>query len=188
MARKNIKRFGDANQHFGRPPDGQSSGGMFNIAFAAALGEMIAYWPHIEDRMIIVLRSLIGNHEQQIPSQQIFRAVVSQDARIKMMRAILEQSPINQKKGAIFDAMIDEFEALNKARNKYVHGLWWTHESQRMYLQPASTSEAGFLDQREVTLQEMNEVLERMGNLWRRVTAVLMLGNIGPPTGPTRPV
>ena len=168
-------------------PEGRGAGHNLNVAFAAALGEMIGYWPHIEDRMIFILSSLIGNHEQEIPSQQIFRAIVSQDARIKMIRAILEKSPINRKKGAIFDAIIDEFEALNKARNKYVHGLWWTHvESQRVFLQPASTDEFGFLDQREVTLQEMDDVIERMSRLFGRIMR-LQMGLVEPPTGPTRP-
>lgn len=190
-ATRTIKRFGDPGQRSlfgaGMMPEGQGTGAITNTDFAASLGKMIGYWPHIEDRMIFILRSLIGSHDQEIPSQQIFRAIVSQDGRIKMMRAILEQSPINRNKGAIYDAIIDEFESLNKARNNYVHGLWWTHESGRMFLHPASTSETGFFHQREVTLDEMNGVIVRMAKLWRRIIN-LQIGLIDPPSpGPVKP-
>src|SRR4051794_1564707 len=98
-------------------PEGRCSSGLQNLDFAMRLGTLVAYWPHLEERASDLMRELIGG-PRDTPSRQIFRAVVSQDARIKVMRALLQESPKNQNKGAVFDAMINEFEELNRARNK----------------------------------------------------------------------
>jgi hypothetical protein len=67
--------------------------------FAVALGQIISIWPHIEDVMIWIFEDLLGA-KLGAPSRQIFRSITAQQSRIKVMRAMLERSPINQNKSA----------------------------------------------------------------------------------------
>ena len=99
----------------------------------------------------------------RLPTRQIFRAIVSQDARIKVLRAMLEQALINKEREEIYDEIIDEFEALNRNRNKLVHGLWSTHdETGRVFLANPGLDDFHFIAPRQVNLDELERVIRRM--------------------------
>jgi hypothetical protein len=75
--------------------------------------------------MIEVLEALLGGRRGSA-ARQIFRSINSTAGRIKVMRSLLQASPLNQSKGPIYDHFINEFQSLTTIRNNYAHGLWYT--------------------------------------------------------------
>ncbi len=87
-----------------------------------------------------------------------------------MMTALLERGKINAGKSEIFEEVLAEFAALNIARNKYVHGLWVTHESGKVFLKEPTDDDLDYMPgSREVTAQELADFISRMGALVNRV-------------------
>jgi hypothetical protein len=64
-------------------PSGKYSTGLVDDDYAAALGNLTAYWSHIEESMIIFFELLLG-HNQSAPSpaRQIYRSITAANARI----------------------------------------------------------------------------------------------------------
>ncbi|MEZ0242906.1 MAG: hypothetical protein ACAH11_05985 [Sphingomonas sp.] len=58
----------------------------------------------------------------------VMRSIVSAKAKIDLLEATLERSRRNQGKPGEFDLVIDEFAALNKIRNDYVHARYMTND------------------------------------------------------------
>lgn len=146
-----------------------------NPEFAKVLGEIVSYWSHIEEEMIDILESLLGGSEDNnnVPARQIFRSIISEQARIKVMRSLLEFAEINHDKPKDYDEIIDEFAKLNKIRNTYVHGLWYTHESNRVFLRETTAEEHFFTERREVKIKELKTVVTRMENLYERIVDII---------------
>jgi uncharacterized protein (UPF0335 family) len=178
-----LVRFGSATQKTPkrtRMPEGHYIGGLQNKELLVFVGRIITYLPQIEERMIEVMALLMG--DKLAPARQVFRSLNSEDARVKVMRSMLEQSHINRDKGREFDEIIDLFAEVKKARNIYAHGLWRSHHpSQRAFIQEASADEtATFLSEREVKASELRAVLKRMGELWNKTLAVTHPEVFGP--------
>lgn len=96
----------------------------------------------------------------------IFRSIINQNARIAIMRNLLERSPHHEEKTDFFDETIDEFTALNVLRNKYLHSLWYTHgETGDVYIEEVAKTYLKFIAKREVPIEESNQVLARMDAL-----------------------
>lgn len=168
-------------------PDGTYTGGLHNPAFLNLLGQIVTYLPQIEERMIDIMALMMGGRGS--PAREVFRSLNSEDARVKIMRAMLEHSHSNTDKGQEFDEVIDLFVEVKNARNAYVHGLWETHSTGRAFLsEPSSDLVAAFLSQREVTLGELEKTLARMSELWRKTLAISYPEVFGPnrklPTSP----
>jgi len=139
-----------------------------NTEQAALLGELVAYWTQVEEQMIEFLGVLLG--DRTLPTRQIFRSLPSEQARIKLLTALLEEAPINNDKGPEYDDIIRDFKALNTARNKYVHGLWCIHDSGRIFLAEATPEEHPVVaPRREITADELTTTLRRMGDLWKAI-------------------
>jgi hypothetical protein len=118
--------------------------------------------------MIEVLGLLLG--DRKLPARQIFRSLRSEHARIEMLKALLEQAPINKNKGPEYDDVITRFASLNAARNNYVHGLWSVHEETgRVFLAEASPDETQIFEKREVVTGELRQKLREMGDLWKAI-------------------
>ncbi|MCW5698765.1 MAG: hypothetical protein KIT00_02875 [Rhodospirillales bacterium] len=147
-------------------PDGGYCNAITNPVFSQLLGEIASLWPHVEDVMIAVLGDLAGADRDA--ARKIFRSIVNQKARIDVMRALLERSRINRTKSGDYDAIIDEFKALNDERNKYVHGFWMTHkDSGRVFFDEISDAHL-VMARREIKGPEMQRIIDRMENLiWR---------------------
>ena len=112
--------------------------------------------------------------DKNAPAHQVLRALTSEDARVKVLRALLERSPINKDRGREFDEIIDLFVEIKKKRHNYAHGLWSTHESGRTFLAEPSTDQmVFFVRQREVRDKELNETLRRMDEFFRRSMGIL---------------
>jgi hypothetical protein len=104
------KRFSNIQPKYNAAgvPEGTYNVAIGNSAFGALFGRMASLWPHIEDRMIDVLTELLGGNSE-LPSRQIFRSIVSAQARIKVMRSLLQRTELNDKKDKIYDEVINEF-------------------------------------------------------------------------------
>jgi hypothetical protein len=72
--------------------------GILNDDFARLAGRITTCWPYVEEQMICVLRDLIAGHAQ-VPARQVFRSIVSEAVRIRIMTSLLEHSPVNASKG-----------------------------------------------------------------------------------------
>jgi hypothetical protein len=155
-----------------RVPDGRYDSGIREPHFAAKFGEMASLWPHIEDRMIDILTELLGGYSS-IPAHEIFRSIISVQARINVMRALLHRTELNDNKDQIYDEVIDEFNALNTLRNKYVHGLWQTNESGKIFFVEPSIDQKSVFESREMPVSEIEALIDRMNALDER--AVLLV-------------
>lgn len=161
-------------------PEGHYVGSLQNRELLVLVGQIITYLPQIEERMIDVMALLMGG--QISPARQVFRSLHSEDARVKVMRAMLEHSRMNRDKGQDFDDIIDLFDEVKRTRNAYAHGLWRTHTATgRAFLQEATADEtATFLSEREVKKGELETVLKRMTELWSKTLAVTYPHIFGP--------
>jgi hypothetical protein len=153
-------------------PAGSYNAAITNVAFGATFGHMASLWVHIEDRMIDVLTELLGGNAA-LPSRQIFRSIVAVQARIKVMRRLLQRTELNDKKDKIYDEVINEFAALNDSRNAFLHGLWYTHESGNVYFVEESVDDLSVFHAREVTAQEIEILINRMIELEDRIGTIV---------------
>lgn len=82
------------------------------------------------------------------------------------MKALLEESEINKSKPVEYDAVLSEFESLNKIRNDYLHKRWTTaiRKDGEMTVTLSTISPDAFdlYDYREVELKEITSAIERM--------------------------
>jgi hypothetical protein len=182
---KPIKRFpqrhSSKKRNFHITPDGQYSGGLWSVDHARLVGQITTYMSQIEEQMIQFMSLLIS--DQKAPARQIFRSLNSEQARIQVMRALLETAPHNKDKHRAYDDVIDGFDAIRKKRNAYVHGLWCTHdESGRSFIAEASVDETFFTEQREVSIKELEAVIQEMGDLFVKINRILYQN----PRAPTR--
>ena len=152
-------------------PDGEYKNGLFNDDYLNLVGKIITYLPNLEERMIEFMALLMGG--DQAPARQVFRSLNSEDAKLKILTSLLEDSPLNKNKGAEYDEAISLFATVKKKRNAYAHGLWYTHESSRVWLAEASSDELFFFDKREVKIGELTATLQEMADLWHKLSAIL---------------
>jgi hypothetical protein len=142
---------------------GRYDAGIQNAKFAVALGEIIATWVHVEDLMIRVLQDLLGS--KNAPARQIFHSILSNKSRKMVMLACLQKAKVNARKSALYDAMITQFSDINTMRNKFLHSLWYTHESGRVFLSESALDDYHWMDAREVTFEELKSMKALMTEL-----------------------
>lgn len=152
--KKVLKRFVKPTGEDAIP--GRYEAGIKNDAFTLLFGQTVATWVHVEDQMIQVLQDLLGN--RNAPARQIFHSVVSNKARQSVMLACLQKSKINLRKSDLYEEIILQFSKLNSQRNKLVHGLWYTHETGRVFLSESAVDDFHYLDAREITIEELETV------------------------------
>jgi hypothetical protein len=144
-------------------PEGHYKPGILNEKFARLFGLNISIWVHVEDLMIQVLQDLLGN--KSAPARQIFHSIVSNKARKVLMLACLQRSKINAKKTDVYETIIVQFSKLNAKRNAFLHGLWYTHESGRVFLSESAVDDFHYLNSREVKIEELEEMDKAMSVL-----------------------
>jgi hypothetical protein len=160
---------------------GRYNGGITNPTMLLRFGEIIATWPHVEQMMVDVLDMLIfSSHDYRrtaghMPGQQIFRSISANGVRIKLLRNLLTRFPGNVKKDALFDQVIHDFQTLVNQRNDYVHGLWWTFEDGRVFLQTENIEEYAWGIQREVTLQEFSDFLATAAGIRQKTSQIHLI-------------
>jgi hypothetical protein len=151
----------------GRPGDdpilpmGTYNPGLAGEPFQRLLGEFAAEWPHIESVMIWVFAAISDISDHSI-AVQMFRSIINQQTRITIMTNILERSPTHVKFDDWYDEVIAEFKSINRSRNKYIHSLWWTHESGRVFIQEDAVHHRIGGELRETKINELRNTLRRM--------------------------
>ncbi|MDN3572097.1 hypothetical protein [Methylobacterium longum] len=155
-------RFGQLGQKIRETPPGRYSQGLHLEHFVLEIGRIVTTFPILEQGMIAVLEDLLGG---SAPARQIFFSIVNQQARVKVMRSLLEQSSINEDKSMWYDRILDEFSGISGSRNDYAHGLWWTLDGKRAFISTDESKSTAMFQWREVTLNEIQNVFARMVSL-----------------------
>ena len=135
------------------------------ITFAALVTE----FSYLEKVMERVFAQLLGTDEQTV--KHLSKKIFSVSANIQMMRSLLHHAPRNSEKAAIFDELIDEFEAVSKLRNEYVHGLWEVTDDGEIYFVRPNSDPYGLenLVSKRFDLMEIEQARKRILDLWSKV-------------------
>ena len=165
-------RFGRLPKQVGHTPDGRFDSGLANDDFVLAIGRIVTFFPLLERSMSEVMSELIGGYDA--PMRQIFYSITNHQARINVMRSLLEESQVNQNRGETWDFIIDDFADISKIRSEYTDGIWWTHETGRIFLEPPNPSSSRTSSKREVNLNELNTVIDQMNDLASRLHNVII--------------
>jgi len=145
-------------------PPGSYTSGIHNTEIATDVCRIITEWPHIEEQFIPLFAQLTGINDIN-SARIVFRTIVSQDARLKIMMAMLEKSPHHADKAVKFDELIAEFKSLNGARNEYAHALWWTEDRGDVYLSSNLDTYFGYSEPRVMPKNETKQILARTKKL-----------------------
>ena len=165
-------RFGRLPKPVGHAPEGRFDSGLANDDFLLAIGRIVTFFPLLERSMSEIMSELIGGYDA--PVRQIFYSITKQHDRIDIMRSLLEEAQVNQNRDATWDFIIDDFATISTSRNDYADGIWWTHETGRIFLEPPNPSSRGAFNKREVNLNELNDVIDRMNDLASRLHDVII--------------
>ena len=154
-----------------RHPECGGSWGIIDREVAAEFGFLVSYWWHVEEVMTWVLEDLLEGKRNETfssnsPVRKIFRTVVSEDARIKIMWALLEGAPHNSAMPELYDDIIDEFRALNGIRNRLVHGFWYTDATGKVTLRASSNDPIELETPQEITAKYLRKIGFRMQKLY----------------------
>lgn len=157
------------------PQTGWVVGALMPEPYLIALAKATTRWPYLEESMTEVLSSLLGAAPRSQVALPLWRTIVSTEAKIKAMRALLEELPHNDRKSAFYDSVIDEFERLSKARNAFVHGGWSTHQDGDVFLSASTPAVLSIMQSRprKVSLKEVEDVAQNMQDLWMRIAKEL---------------
>lgn len=167
---KPLTRYGSPRkpvQRASKQPDGHYKLGLRDERYLRTIGQIATYFPLIENSMVEILGDLLGGDHGT--GRQVFYSITNQNIRIKVMTALLEKSSVNQKKDDWYDRVISDFAGISSSRNDYVHHIWWTHNSGRIFLAAPSVDDFSWHEGREVTLSELVGVADRMGDLLHRL-------------------
>jgi hypothetical protein len=164
---------------------GRWASGITNPEMQALFGSIIGDWVHVEEAVIDLLDLLIfpdadiqlatmKRARGFLPGQQIFRAINSNNTRAKVMLALLNHYPSNDKKklDGRYEAVISEFQSLSNARNDYLHGLWWTKSDGNVYLQTENVELSIFNKKRRIPQKDFDRFIERCNALERAIEAL----------------
>jgi hypothetical protein len=167
-----IRRYGISAQKMGAFREGTFSMGLASATHLTTLGAIISRWVHVEERMCDFMSALLGSDPWLGTGRQVFRAIIANEARIAIMTALLEEHPNNRDKSSWFDDVLAEFVRLNRARNKYVHGIWETDEQKGIvYISEPNTDHGGypFTSPRTVPITELATCYDDMSALERKL-------------------
>lgn len=153
--------------------------GIHNDEIAKRVVNIIAEFVQIEEYMTNVLAVLLGAKETA-PSRLVVRTIKNPKAKIDLMKTLLEEAPHNIRLDSFYDEVIDEFAALNRIRNSYVHGIWWTHSSKDVYLSEF-LNEIEALQPRHIQVAELDAILKRQYTLIEKLFHRPYVDMYGPP-------
>ena len=90
--------------------------------------------------------------------------------RIDIMRNLLNHAQHNAHMSGEYDAILDEFEQINRIRNDYVHGVWMVEiNSGALHFWNADAEIISNLDPRIVTLGELHQLQTRVKDFTTRI-------------------
>lgn len=146
-------------------PPGTYTSGIHDADIAADVCRIITEWPQIEEYFIPLFAHLADIADAN-NARIVFRTIRAQDARLKIMTAMLEKSPVHADKTAKYDELIAEFKSINGMRNDYAHGMWLTEDIERkVYLASDLDNYFGHGVPRVVLRSETTGILDRTRKL-----------------------
>jgi hypothetical protein len=166
-------------------PAGQYTGSIDDPAFLLRLGAIAVRWPHIEEAMISLFADLIGGDDATLTARQLSVPIFSVHRRLMLMKSMLENGRRNRDKQKEYDMLLEELEASNNLRNDYIHGVWNTHDSGKVFLHPPNVRMFPVTEAREVTTAELDQFIARLGRLAVAVRFITPLRS--PPSPETLP-
>ena len=149
--------------------------GIRNAAVAAAYGEVVSYWWHVESEMAVLLNDLLigkktESYGSDLPSITLFRSIVSQKARIDVMRELLEQSDFDPEQTNIYKSLIDAFNDVNTERNMLVHAAWFTDiATGKVTIEPQTKKLIRARYSREMSVEALEATSARMRELYEAI-------------------
>lgn len=157
---KRRKRRKDDPEPWVKAPKGAYNSGIYDQYILMRLGAICGIWTHIEEAMINFFSFLLG--DKGGASRPVLRSIVNQEARIKVMRGVLENTWYTINLSEACDDLVDEFSKVTALRNRYVHGLWFTHQDGNTYLRSPSVDYWDFSNTRRVTTKELDNFIARL--------------------------
>jgi hypothetical protein len=157
---KRPKRRKDDPEPWVKAPKGAYDSGIHDQYILMRLGAICGIWTHIEEAMIDFFSFLLGHKGGA--ARPVLRSIVNQEARIKVMRGVLENTWDTVNLSEACDDLLDEFKKVTALRNRYVHGLWFTHQDGKVYLRAPSVDYWDFSDTRRVTTKELDSFIARL--------------------------
>lgn len=149
-------------------PDEALSHTVSDEKILAKIGEIIVAFGHLEQHMRDIMSILIGG--PHYAGSIISDAIMSAKTRTDIMRRLLQEMPENAERPKHLDDVLDDFLKINKRRNDYVHGLWYTAEKSKLVMR-CGTDGLGlsFMRAKPVSIDEMETLLDDISNLNRRI-------------------
>lgn len=140
-------------------------------AHAIRLAQITTSFVHLEDRMALLLTVLMGTDDNTVAGY-IMRSIKSPRGRFDLMKDLLEKAAINRERGAEYDEILREFWSINKARNDFVHGRWYTRGPDDVLLAKQDEHGLALFQAMPVDIKDMDSLLER---IWA-LSQLLLLG------------
>ena len=149
-------------------PPGEMTGTILNSTHAIALANLVVAFEHCEAQMYGVLGRLL-NVPPHIAGY-VLRSIGTHYGRATLMEQLLQKAPQNAHRSEAFDEIISEFKSIGSARNKYVHGRWWTNrDTGDTYLAEHEDELPQFFAPRVVKDGEIDACTSRIHALMARV-------------------
>jgi hypothetical protein len=183
MAHKDKWKSRKSSPPFMLGEPGTYGAGIRNAEMLELFGVIMSDWVHIEEAMIEVMNLLVfvdfdiqrlaaSRGNGFLPGRQIFRSMRANGVRAKMMLNLLNQYPGNATKDELCDDIIKEFQRLVNLRNDYAHGLWWTKEDGRVFLQTENIDVMSFNRKKHIPKSQFESFNQRAGKLMRDIEAL----------------
>jgi hypothetical protein len=150
-------------------PVGPFVSGLDNPEYSVRLASIIVEFNFLESHMPFVLSLLMGMENEQ-PAGYVYRAIRSANSRLEVMHELLHKSKDNENKEDEYDELLRHFNEVRIARNRYAHGLWFTHEeTSQVYFSATDEHGFGFLASVEEPLCALDLLVNEIRMLAKRV-------------------
>jgi hypothetical protein len=154
-----IKRYDAIVKNPGHAPPGEYSESLLNPEVGALVAQVTAEFVHLEGSMAYVLAVLL-EMEDPTGAWYVLRSIKSPRARVDVMKDLLEKSPLNVERSAAYDKYLGEFWRINKRRNAYVHGTWYTScNDNSAWLAEEDEHGVAFMEAHPVRPEDLSQLL-----------------------------
>lgn len=175
-----MKRFNFEVPLGEAPLDGKYARGIVSRNIGAKFAKIVTTFEHLEIEMASVLAVLLNDHHAGTAGY-ILRAIIAPKAKKELLVHLLEKSPENQNLPIEFDKIIREYSSISSKRNDLVHGKWYTllgedpqfDTNRRVFLCIYNEHGSSWMDTREISEGELDELFQRMLTLFEQIEQVV---------------
>ena len=137
---------------------------------------LVTEFTHLEHTMERVLSLIMKSDE--MTAAHVMRSIVSANARIQLMRNLLERARHNSDKTSEYDEIIEEYSKINTNRNEFVHARWYTNiQSGKIFIIKRSDDKliVDIAAKKEFDVKEFKSVRTRILNLTNKIYKLLAI-------------